>query len=307
MKESTAELFRLHGRNIYLKIDGYLYLKYISTYVAIIARAFAVVSRIISDSNKFIFLPIVRFLTSRYHGKIILLSDARKIVRLDKDVAVPDDVAKSVIPYDMAYQIIFRNPDSIVAVECACRNARKHDCQPANKCLMIGEPFSSFMLEHNRKANPIKLTRDEALDLLALCKEKGYVTNAYCKDGAGNQMYAICNCCPECCVSISAHKLFGSLHIKESSLAHSGYGVSINARKCGSRKRWDNVACIPICPFGAISMKEDGSGPVVDPKLCMGCGTCAEACPEHAIEMIASTERGVPLNIHELVPASASK
>ncbi|HNW30962.1 MAG TPA: 4Fe-4S binding protein [Spirochaetota bacterium] len=307
MRDSTAHLFSLHGRNIYLKIDGYLYLKYISTYVGIVARAFNMVSKIITDWNKFIFHPIVRFLTSRYHGKIILLSDARKIIKLEKDVAVPDDVAKSVIPYDMAYQIIFRNPDSIVAVECACRNARKHDCQPANKCLMIGEPFASFMLEHNRKANPIKLTRDEALDLLTLCKEKGYVTNAYCKDGAGNQMYAICNCCPECCVSISAHKLFGSLHFKESSLAHSGYSVSINTGKCSSRKRRDNVACVPICPFGAITMKEGMSMPVVDATLCMGCGTCAEACPEHAIEMMSSAEKGVPLNIHELVPASISK
>ncbi len=305
MRESTVQLFNLHGRNIYLKIDGYLYLKYISTYVGIVARAFNVVSKIMTEWNKFIFLPIVRFLTSRYHGKVILLKDARKIVKLNKDVAVPADVAKSVIPFDMAYQIIFRNPDSIVAVECACRNARKHDCQPANKCIIVGEPFASFMLEHNRRANPIKLTRDEALDLLTLCKEKGYVTNAYCKDGAGNQMYAICNCCPECCVSISAHKLFGSLNFKESSLAHSGYKVSINSKKCGLRKRKDNVACVPICPFGAITMKE--SMPVVDTSLCMGCGTCAEACPEMAIEMLASADRGIPLDIHELVPASNSQ
>jgi ferredoxin len=302
MRESTEHLFRLLGNNVYLKIDGYLYLKYISTYVGVIARAFNIVSKIINESNKFLFLPVVRFLTSRYHGKIMLLSDARKIVKLDKDVAVPADVAKSVIPYEMAYNIIFRNPDSIVAVECACRNARKHDCQPANKCLMIGEPFSSFMLEHNKKANPIRLTRDEALDLLTLCKEKGYVTNAYCKDGAGNQMYAICNCCPECCVSISAHKLFGSLNMKESSLAHSGYGVSIHASKCKG-----NGECASICPFGAITMKDGMSRPVVDPNLCMGCGTCAEACPEKAIEMIKLPGRGIPLDIHELMPASISR
>jgi Pyruvate/2-oxoacid:ferredoxin oxidoreductase delta subunit len=302
LKKSTEQLFSLHRKKFYLKIDGYLYLKYISAYVGIIARAFAIVSRIISDSNKYMFLPVVKFITGRYHGKVMLLKDARKIIALDTDVAVDADVAKSVIPYDMAHQIIFRNPDSIVAVECACRNARKHDCQPARKCLMIGEPFSSFMLEHNRKAKPVRLTRDEALDLLALCKEKGYVTNAYCKDGVGNQMYAICNCCPECCVSISAHKLFGSLKLRESSLAHSGYGVSIDAARC-----MGHGDCAAICPFGAITMKDGGSRPAVDPKLCMGCGTCAEACPEHAIEMLTAAERGVPLDIHELVTASGSR
>ncbi len=299
MKSSTERLFNLHGKNLYLKIDGYLYLKYISVYVGIIARAFTVVGKIINKGNKFLFLPVIRFLTSRYHGKIMLVQDARKIVKLDKDVAVPRDLAKSVIPYTMAHQIIFQNPDSIVAVECACRNARKHDCQPANKCMIIGEPFSSFMLEHNKGANPIKLTREEALDLLALCKEKGYVTNAYCKDGAGDRMYAICNCCPECCVSISAHKLFGSLDLTESSLAHSGYGVSINSAKCKGHGE-----CVSICPFGAIVRNNDKSIPVVHASLCMGCGNCAEACPEGAITMVRRTEKALPLDIHELVPAS---
>ncbi len=299
MKSSTERLFNLHGKNLYLKIDGYLYLKYISAYVGIIARAFTIVGKIINKGNTFLFLPIIRFLTSRYHGKIMLVQDARKIVKLDKDVAVPRDLAKSVIPYDMAHQIIFQNPDTIVAVECACRNARKHDCQPANKCMIIGEPFSSFMLEHNKGANPIKLTRDEALDLLTLCKEKGYVTNAYCKDGAGDRMYAICNCCPECCVSISAHKLFGSLDLKESSLAHSGYGVSINSVKCKGHGE-----CVSICPFGAITRNNEKSIPVVHPSLCMGCGNCAEACPEGAITMVRRSEKAMPLDIHELVPAS---
>jgi hypothetical protein len=44
-------------------------------------------------------------------------------------------------------------------------------------------------------------------------------------------MYAICNCCPECCVSISAHKLFRPLGLKESSLAQSGYLPKINSER----------------------------------------------------------------------------
>ncbi|TFH42937.1 MAG: 4Fe-4S dicluster domain-containing protein [Chrysiogenales bacterium] len=227
----------------------------------------------------------------------MLINDARKIVALEQDVAVPGNLAKSVIPYEMAHRIIFRNPDSIVAVECACRNARKHDCEPARKCLIVGEPFASFMLEHNRGADPIRLSKEEAIDLMETCKEKGYVTNAYCKDGAGNGMYAICNCCPDCCVSISAHKLFGSLKLKESSLAHSGYRAVIDRKKCSS-----HGLCVDICPFGALSKNIGTSKPMIDPVLCMGCGNCASACPEHAIVMKTFPEKGVPLDIHALVP-----
>jgi hypothetical protein len=102
-----------------------LYLKYISGYVGFIARAFGFVSRIINKSNAFIFHPVIKFLTSRYHGKVMIVEDARKIVALNESVSVPEDVAKSVIPYEMAYNIIIRNPDAIVALRVSrCPQAR---------------------------------------------------------------------------------------------------------------------------------------------------------------------------------------
>ncbi|MDI6741889.1 MAG: 4Fe-4S binding protein [Smithella sp.] len=271
-------------------------MKYISGYVGLIARVFGFVARIINKSNAFIFHPFIKFLTSRYHGKVIIFEDAHKIVTLNETVAVPENVAKSVIPYDMAYNIIIRNPDAIVALRCACRDARKHDCQPAHKCMIIGEPFMSFMLEHNKKADPRKLSVPEAIDLLDRCKKNGYVSNAYCKDGAGNQMYAICNCCPECCVSISAHKLFHSMGFKESSLAQSGYLPAIHPEKCKGKG-----ICVPICPFGALSWKDgDKKQPVVDTGICMGCGNCAYACPENAISMTPAPTKGIPLDLDRL-------
>ncbi len=42
------------------------------------------------------------------------------------------------------------------------------------------------------------------------------------------------------------------------------------------------AACIAVCPFGAIQMKEDFEGflyPRVDKKKCRGCGLCADVCP----------------------------
>ncbi|HNZ64533.1 MAG TPA: 4Fe-4S binding protein [Smithella sp.] len=279
-----------------MKIDGYLYLKYISEYVGLVARAFGLISKVINKSNAFVFHPLIKFLTSRYHGKVMILEDARKIINLGESVTVPEDVAKSVIPYEMAYNIIIRNPHSIVALRCACRDARGHDCQPAHKCMIIGEPFMSFMLEQNKKAEPVQLTAEEAIELLNTCKKNGFVSNAYCKDGAGNQMYAICNCCPECCVSISAVRLFRLLGIKERSLAQSGYLPEIDLEKCTSMGK-----CVSICPFDALSWGDiNKKYPVVDSNLCMGCGNCAQACPETAIVMTPSADKGIPLDIDKL-------
>jgi len=47
--------------------------------------------------------------------------------------------------------------------------------------------------------------------------------------------------------------------------------------------------CIPLCPYGALSMKREGSVEKhtveVNPLLCKGCGTCAAICPVNAINM----------------------
>ena len=43
--------------------------------------------------------------------------------------------------------------------------------------------------------------------------------------------------------------------------------------------------CVRVCPFGALSMGEDGL-PVVDIKKCTGCKKCAIACPKKVIEIL---------------------
>lgn len=45
-------------------------------------------------------------------------------------------------------------------------------------------------------------------------------------------------------------------------------------------------SCIAKCPFGALSMGENGI-PVVDKDACTGCGSCESVCPKHVIEMIS--------------------
>lgn len=44
--------------------------------------------------------------------------------------------------------------------------------------------------------------------------------------------------------------------------------------------------CTKACHFHAIEMGENGL-PVVNPKLCTGCGACAKACPQNIISLIS--------------------
>lgn len=43
--------------------------------------------------------------------------------------------------------------------------------------------------------------------------------------------------------------------------------------------------CVKSCPFGALSMGENGL-PVVDEKVCTGCAACEAACPKGVIKMM---------------------
>lgn len=43
--------------------------------------------------------------------------------------------------------------------------------------------------------------------------------------------------------------------------------------------------CVKNCPFGAMSMSEEGL-PVIDPDKCTGCGKCETVCPKHVISMM---------------------
>lgn len=44
-------------------------------------------------------------------------------------------------------------------------------------------------------------------------------------------------------------------------------------------------SCASGCPFGALTMGENGL-PIVDPTLCTGCGKCEAICPKHVIAMM---------------------
>jgi heterodisulfide reductase subunit A2 len=42
-------------------------------------------------------------------------------------------------------------------------------------------------------------------------------------------------------------------------------------------------SCIPLCPYSAISFKEDTNKAYINEAICKGCGTCVAACPSGSI------------------------
>jgi ferredoxin len=220
-----------------------------------------------------------------YHGKVVTLDSATKLVTVDRAIELRD--LERVIPYALARDIVMKDPDHIVVLECPCRASRAEPCLPLDVCLIVGEPFASFVFEHHaRRAR--RITPDEAVDILRAEHERGHVHHAFFKDAMLGRFYAICNCCACCCGAMQAHQKGVPM------LAASGYISRVDAILCAGCGE-----CAKACQFGAITVTEGRSAISVD--LCMGCGVCVDKCERGAVSLIRDQGKGVPLEIDELI------
>jgi len=220
-----------------------------------------------------------------YHGKVVPTPAAEELVTLDMEVEVRD--LEKIIPYATARDIVVRGPDRIVALECPCRAARENPCRPTDVCLIVGEPFASFVADHNAP-RARWISQEEAVGILRAERDRGHVHHAFFKDAMLGRFYAICNCCSCCCGAMQAWRHGIPM------LASSGYVAAHDDARC-----IQCGACATVCPFGAIRLEADR--PNVDEKACMGCGVCVSHCPAGALALIRAPERGEPLEIRELL------
>lgn len=292
------EGLRTPGYRLFDLIHGYVYGRWTYLYIGIgigehpFSSRFARLSRTISrlfpsrpasvDSKS---KPANISIANTYHGKVVPLAAATQLVAVREEIRLPN--LEQVIPYDRARDIVLKNPDHIVALDCPCRSARPNPCKPLDVCLIVGEPFASFVSEHHPE-HTRWLTPDEAVNILRAEDERGHVHHAFFKDAMLGRFYAICNCCACCCGAMQAHRRGTPM------LASSGFISSVDPDLCIGCGD-----CEDYCQFFALSLS-DGHA-LVDPALCMGCGVCINHCEQGALTLRLVPTRGEPLEIQKLI------
>ena len=296
-RSSTKAFFKeadqLPGYSYFDRLHGYVYGRWPYLYIGIavgthplakiLGPVVNIISRLWPKGNSNASEDITW--ADGYHGKVMPTETARQLVSINQEIEIHD--LEQVIPYKKARTIILKNPDHIVVLDCPCRTARENPCTPLDVCLVIGEPFASFVANHDPKRTRW-ITQDEAIDILNAERDRGHVHHAFFKDAMLERFYAICNCCECCCGAMNAHRNGNPM------LASSGYVCQVDKDiciGCGD--------CETVCQFRAITMSNGHS--VIDYEECMGCGVCVEHCEQEALSLVQDANKGVPLVIEELI------
>ena len=286
------------GFRLFDFLHGYVYARWPYLYISIGKgeHRFTPVLTKLSGFFSRLFLPLLnrngsepksngKTFADSYHGKVVPLEAAKQLVSVQEDIRLEN--LEKIIPYSQARDIVLKNPQHIIALECPCRTSKQDACQPLDVCLIIGEPFTSFISEHHPNRSRW-IDSDEAVEILRAEELRGHVHHAFFKDAMLGRFYAICNCCACCCGAMGAHQRGTPM------LATSSFISSVDQELC--------IACgdcSDYCQFFAIQV-ENGYA-VVDLDLCMGCGVCASHCEQNAITLIHDPSQGEPLEIQQLV------
>ncbi|MFC2094926.1 4Fe-4S binding protein [Candidatus Bipolaricaulota bacterium] len=227
---------------------------------------------------------------NRYHGKVVPTEAAEQLVTLDHPIELHD--LETIIPYDRAKEIVLSDPDHLVALECPCRSEMENPCLPLDVCLIVGEPFTSFVVDHHPNHSRW-ISQDEAVDILRAEHDRGHVHHAFFKDAMLGRFYAICNCCSCCCGAMQATRNGTPM------LASSGFVVARTSETCVGCG-----LCVKVCPFEALEVQDDLVR--INDEKCMGCGVCVSKCPHEVLSLVRCPDRGEPLILSELLSSVRS-
>jgi ferredoxin len=207
---------------------------------------------------------------------------AREIITVNRDIPLRD--LEQIIPYPTARKLVLHGPPDILLSECPCRSFRENPCQPTQVCMIIGQPFVDFKMEHSPGTSRI-VSQQEALQLLEEEHKRGHFHSAWFRDVTLDRFIAICNCCKCCCAGVEGMTRYGSNFISSS-----GYVISIDETACTACG-----LCEQTCAFGAISV--DGDMAKADWEKCLGCGACATQCPNDALSLLRDERKGIPMDV----------
>ena len=282
LRRSSWQFLRQAGLRRFLNLSalhGYVYGRWIKEYINVLINY--VIPRLGPRGKK--------WLAGHYHGKVLTPELAKAIITTDRDIPLQD--LEQIIPYPFARDLLLKGPPDVAVFQCGCRQIRENPCQPIQVCMVIGQPFVDFILEHHPKSSR-RLTQTEALDLLRAEHERGHLHSAWFKDALLNRFYSICNCCKCCCGGIEAMVKYGA-----PTMASSGYVARVDEALCVACD-----TCKDACPFNAISI--DGTA-TVKWEDCMGCGVCVGQCPNEAMSLVRDERKGVPMDVRILVQKKA--
>ena len=224
-----------------------------------------------------------------YHGKVVPTATAQELISVEQDIPL-QRLSEQIVPHSMARDIVLQAGPEVAVYECPCRAGMEHPCQPTDVCMVVGQPFVDFILEHN-PGSARRISTEEAVALLQAEHERGHIHAVYFKDLMLDRFYAICNCCSCCCGGIQAMKECGVPMV-----IPSGYVAQVEEEAC--------IACgdcVEACPFEAISITDIAA---IDWQACMGCGVCEGQCAVGALTLVRDERKGAPLEVKALLARS---
>ena len=205
------------------------------------------------------------------------------------------DIEHHIASYEDASAILDKM-NTIVVTECFCRKQKKLRGEGCSRhpeaCFMFGS-MGQYYIDNNMGR---KVTKDEALKIIADAQKSGLVT----QPGTSQNPAGMCNCCGDCCAVLGAIKK----HPNPAEIVFSNHYASINHDNCIGCE-----ACIDICPMEAISLNDSGQADV-NLTRCIGCGVCLTACDYEAAKLNAKSDqnkREVPASTRDQMIMMAKK
>ena len=204
------------------------------------------------------------------------------------EAALPPEEVLTVLDWERASEVA-RTARHAAVGTCYCRHKMSHlgrACDaPLEVCLTFGTSADSL----SRHGFARRIEPAEAVDILAVVRERGLV---HFGENVRENVAFICACCGCCCEALLAQKRFGAFRPVRTTAFLPRVDPDL-CTGCG--------ACAKACPVEAMEL-EPAQDPAGAPRrvarvaedACLGCGVCVPACRRGALRLVRRSERLLP-------------